>query len=232
MHSWDVVHSQDAIHRNLVINDSFIKRWEETEGFYRLKDYAKHSDDKDLEVKISIVEKYKDQIPELVQKINKSHMSEEALADYRIGTVHQAKGLEFDTVLIADDFVQGSRVQGDQQRRSIFSMESCSEDEWNLLYVAVTRAKKCLLMSKTLEKILASAGERFLRVELMSDMKDGAAITCSVPQCKGTLQPSSQLVVKKLPLTHSNGTKDAGGFLCPSCTYQHFGSLAPLILPP
>lgn len=32
------------------------------------------------------------------------------------------------------------------------------EDEWNLLYVAVTRAKKYLLMSKSLENLLALAG--------------------------------------------------------------------------
>lgn len=32
------------------------------------------------------------------------------------------------------------------------------EDEWNLLYVAVTRAKKCLLMSQSLEHLLALAG--------------------------------------------------------------------------
>lgn len=33
-----------------------------------------------------------------------------------------------------------------------------AEDEWNLLYVAVTRAKKCLLMTKSLEYVLTLAG--------------------------------------------------------------------------
>ncbi|XP_009881281.1 PREDICTED: F-box only protein 18 [Charadrius vociferus] len=214
---------------NLVINDSFIKRWEETQGFFGLKEYAERIDDKDLEVKIAIVEKYKERIPELVQKIESSHVSQEAMADYLIGTVHQAKGLEFDTVLIADDFVNVPCPSGDYQRRTNFSIGMYPEDEWNLLYVAVTRAKKYLLMSKSLEHLLALAGERFLRVELMSEAaKDGAAIACSVPQCRGTLQCSSPLVVKKLPLTHSNGSKDAGGYLCHACTQQRFGSLTPL----
>jgi superfamily I DNA/RNA helicase len=40
------------------------------------------------------------------------------------------------------------------------SLESFSEDEWNLLYVAVTRAKKRLIMTKSLENILTLAGVR------------------------------------------------------------------------
>ncbi|KAM6385112.1 F-box DNA helicase 1 isoform 3-T5 [Alca torda] len=214
---------------NLVINDSFIKRWEETQGFFGLKEYAERIDDKDLEVKIAIVEKYKERIPELVQKIESSHVSQEAMADYLIGTVHQAKGLEFDTVLIADDFVKVPCLSGDYQRRTNFSIGMYPEDEWNLLYVAVTRAKKCLLMSKSLEHLLALAGEHFLRVELMSEAaKDGATLACSTPQCTQTLPSSCRLVVKKLPLTHSNGSKDAGGYLCHACTQQRFGSLTPL----
>lgn len=41
---------------------------------------------------------------------------------------------------------------------SLLSLESFSEDEWNLLYVAVTRAKKRLIMTKSLENILTLAG--------------------------------------------------------------------------
>ncbi|KAM6283519.1 F-box DNA helicase 1 [Spheniscus humboldti] len=213
---------------NLVINDSFIKKWEETQGFLGLRKYAECIDDKDLEVKIAIVEKYKEQIPELVQKIESSHVSQKAMADYLIGTVHQAKGLEFDTVLIADDFMEVPCLSGNYQRTN-FTIGRYPEDEWNLLYVAVTRAKKYLLMSKSLEHLLALAGERFLRVELMSEAaKDGAAVTCCMPQCSAKLQPSSWLVVKKLPLAHSDGSKDAGGYLCHACTEQRFGSLTPL----
>ncbi|XP_068257590.1 F-box DNA helicase 1 isoform X2 [Nyctibius grandis] len=217
---------------NLVINDSFIKKWEETRGFFGLKEYAEHIDDKDLEVKIAIVEKYKERIPELVQRIESSHVSQEAVADYLLGTVHKAKGLEFDTVQIADDFVKVPYLRDDYQR-SNFCVGLYPEDEWNLLYVAVTRAKKYLLMSKSLEHLLALAGERFLRVELMSEAaKDGATVTCSVPQCTQTLQPSSRLVVKKLPLTHSDGSRDEGGYLCHACTRQLFGSLTPLTSSP
>ena len=43
---------------------------------------------------------------------------------------------------------------------SLLSSESFSEDEWNLLYVAVTRARKRLIMTRSLENILTLAGVR------------------------------------------------------------------------
>uniref|UniRef100_A0A8C3LZL2 F-box DNA helicase 1 n=1 Tax=Chrysolophus pictus TaxID=9089 RepID=A0A8C3LZL2_CHRPC len=216
---------------NLVINDSFIKRWEENEGFIGLKDYATRVDDKELEMKIRIVEKFKERIPELVQKIESSHVLQEAMADYLIGTVHQAKGLEFDTVLVADDFVDVPCPIDNNQRRPQFIIGMHPEDEWNLLYVAVTRAKKCLLMSQSLEHLLALAGEHFLRVELMGEAVK-TRVACSTQQCTQTLQSGTRLIVKKLPLIHSNGSKNMGGYLCYSCVQKRFGTMTSLAFLP
>ncbi|XP_038011678.1 F-box DNA helicase 1 isoform X2 [Motacilla alba alba] len=216
---------------NLVIEDSFIRKWEESEGLLGLKEYAARVDDRDLEVKIAIVEKHRERIPELVARIKGSHVSQESLADFLIGTVHQAKGLEFDTVCVADDFVQIPSVTEALLRRTNLALDRTPEDEWNLLYVAVTRAKKCLLMSKSLENLLALAGERFLRVELRSEAgkdKDGAAVACCVSGCTNSLEVSSGLLVKKLPLTHSDNSQDPGGFLCRACSWLFFGSLTAL----
>ncbi|OXB58056.1 hypothetical protein ASZ78_007715 [Callipepla squamata] len=229
---WKLSQPADERERaNLVINDSFIKRWEETEGFIGLKEYATRVDDRELEMKIRIVEKFKERIPELVQKIESSHVSQEAMADYLIGTVHQAKGLEFDTVLVADDFIDVPCASGNNQRRPQFMIGMYPEDEWNLLYVAVTRAKKCLLMSQSLEHLLALAGEHFLRVELMGEaVKSGLA--CCAQQCTQMLQSGTRLVVKKLPLIHSNGSRDMGGYLCYSCVQKRFGTMTPLAFLP
>ncbi|KAI1239555.1 hypothetical protein IHE44_0012681 [Lamprotornis superbus] len=87
-------------------------------------------------------------------------------------------------------------------------------------------------MSKSLENLLTLAGERFLRVELLSEAgkdKDGAPVTCCMSGCAKSLEFSSGLVVKKLPLTYSDGSQDPGGFLCQACTQQFFGPLTPLI---
>ncbi|XP_014738013.1 PREDICTED: F-box DNA helicase 1, partial [Sturnus vulgaris] len=216
----------------LEIEDSFIRKWEESEGFVGLKEYSQRVEDRDLQAKICIVEKYKARIPELLLSIQSCHVGQQGLADFLIGTVHQAKGLEFDTVCVSDDFVQIPSATGAFLRRINLTLSRTPEDEWNLLYVAVTRAKKCLLMSKSLENLLTLAGERFLRVELLSEAgkdKDGAPVTCCMSGCSKSLEFSSGLVVKKLPLTYSDGSQDPGGFLCQACTQQFFGPLTPLI---
>lgn len=41
---------------------------------------------------------------------------------------------------------------------NVFPAGSVPDDEWNLLYVAVTRAKKCLVMTKSIENLLTLAG--------------------------------------------------------------------------
>ncbi|XP_064277601.1 F-box DNA helicase 1 [Passer domesticus] len=215
----------------LRIEDAFVRRWAGAGGLPALREFAARADDRDLQGKICLVDRYSHSIPALLGRIRDSHVPHEALADVLIGTVHQAKGLEFDTVCVADDFVQIPSVTGDFLRTMNTALARTPQDEWNLLYVAVTRAKKCLLMSKSLENLLALAGERFLRVELLSEAgkdKDGAAVVCCVSGCAKPLEVSSGLVVKKLPLTHSDGSRDPGGFLCQACTWLFFGSLTPL----
>ncbi|XP_023774678.1 F-box DNA helicase 1 [Cyanistes caeruleus] len=213
---------------NLEIEDPFIRRWEASGGFPALREFAACVQDRDLEGKISIVEKYRERIPELLRRIKDSHVSQESLADYLLGTVHQAKGQEFDSVWVADDFVQISSMSSQNPWISPSLAGQVPEDEWNLLYVAVTRARKCLLMSKSLESLLSLAREHFLRVELLSEAPP-SPIPCCVLECTKSLEFRSGLVVKKLPLSRSDGSRDLGGFLCQACTQQFFGSLAPLV---
>ncbi|CAN8175959.1 unnamed protein product [Coccothraustes coccothraustes] len=212
----------------LRLEDAWLARWQ---GLPALREYAERADDRDLQGKIAIVDKYGDRIPALLARIRDSHVCREGLADFLIGTVHQAKGLEFDTVCVADDFAQIPSVSGAFLRRMNIALDRTPEDEWNLLYVAVTRAKRCLLMSKSLENLLSLAGERFLRVELLGEAgkdQDGAPVACCVSGCTKSLEVSSGLVVKKLPLTHSDSSQDPGGFLCQACTWLFFGPLTPL----
>nr|XP_021401437.1 F-box DNA helicase 1 [Lonchura striata domestica] len=137
--------------------------------------------------------------------------------DFLIGTVHQAKGLEFDTVCIADDFVQIPSVSRAFLRRMNIALGEGT---------APWRAQK---VGK--ESVVRGWRERFLRVELLSEAgkaEDGAPVACCMSGCTKSLELSSGLVVKKLPLTHSDGSQDPGGFLCQACTQMFFGSLTPL----
>lgn len=61
---------------NLVIKDKFIRRWVHKEGFSGFKRYVTAAEDKELEAKIAVVEKYNIRIPELVQRIEKCHIED------------------------------------------------------------------------------------------------------------------------------------------------------------
>ncbi|XP_036197964.1 F-box DNA helicase 1 isoform X1 [Myotis myotis] len=218
--------------RNLLIKDRFIRRWVHKEGFSGFKRYVTAAEDKELEAKIAVVEKYNIRIPELVERIGKCHIEDLDFAEYILGTVHKAKGLEFDTVHVLDDFVKVPCARHNLAQLPHFRVESFSEDEWNLLYVAVTRAKKCLIMTKSLENILTLAGEYFLQTELTSSVLKTGVVHCCVGQCNNTIPVDTVLTMKKLPITYSNRKENKGGYLCHSCAEQRIGPLAFLTATP
>ncbi|XP_005869563.1 PREDICTED: F-box DNA helicase 1 isoform X2 [Myotis brandtii] len=218
--------------RNLLIKDRFIRRWVHKEGFSGFKRYVTAAEDKELEAKIAVVEKYNIRIPELVERIGKCHIEDLDFAEYILGTVHKAKGLEFDTVHVLDDFVKVPCARHNLAQLPHFRVESFSEDEWNLLYVAVTRAKKCLIMTKSLENILTLAGEYFLQTELTSNVLKTGVVHCCVGQCNNTIPMDTVLTMKKLPITYSNRKENKGGYLCHSCAEQRIGPLAFLTATP
>nr|XP_020760552.1 F-box DNA helicase 1 [Odocoileus virginianus texanus] len=218
--------------RNLVIKDRFIRRWAHKEGFSGFKRYVTAAEDKELEAKIAVVEKYNIRIPELVARIERCHIEDLDFAEYILGTVHKAKGLEFDTVHVLDDFVKVPCAKHNLAQLPHFRVESFSEDEWNLLYVAVTRAKKQLIMTKSLENILTLAGEYFLQAELTSNVLKTGVVRCCVGQCSNAIPVDAVLTMRKLPITYSNRKENKGGYLCHSCVEQRIGPLAFLTASP
>ncbi|MEE6481683.1 hypothetical protein FKM82_012932 [Ascaphus truei] len=158
--------------RSLRIKDPYIAMWARNGGFSAMKKYALCAEDKELEGKIAVVEKHNLRIPELVERIEVCHTPEQTFADYVLGTVHKAKGMEFDTVQVTDDFVKIPCARHNFERLQ-FQFGMSVEDEWNLIYVAVTRAKKHLVITKSIENIMSMAGVRrtqsdMFRVELGS----------------------------------------------------------------
>ncbi|KAK9400250.1 F-box DNA helicase 1 [Crotalus adamanteus] len=76
---WKLLHPE----LRLEIKDPFIKKWAE-KGLASIKDYADKAEDKQLEIKIAIVETYWDRIPELVERITRCHV----LAPKKAGRNH------------------------------------------------------------------------------------------------------------------------------------------------
>ncbi|KAK2146379.1 hypothetical protein LSH36_612g00002 [Paralvinella palmiformis] len=75
-------------------------------------------------------------------------------ADVILTTAHKSKGLEFTSVQVTDDFISEHLYPN--------NIQGLPPDEYNLLYVAVTRAKKTLHLSAMLRKILELSGVNFI----------------------------------------------------------------------
>ncbi|XP_060541168.1 F-box DNA helicase 1-like [Pantherophis guttatus] len=198
MHQFHVPDPESAV--KLEVKDFFIKRWVE-KGLASIKDYAEKSEDKQLEIKIGIVEKYRERIPELVNRIRQCHVWHPEDADYILGTVHKAKGLEFDTVQISGDFVSIPFTWpylGRFPRNPPALPEAIPEDEWNLLYVAVTRAKKRLVMSRFLADILKVTKEYYVRFELTEEVCKKMSLWCSEHGCCNSIPADSLLIPERM----------------------------------
>ncbi|XP_073508566.1 F-box DNA helicase 1 isoform X2 [Phyllobates terribilis] len=212
------------------IKDKFIATWKK-KGFSALKEYAVNAEDRELEGKIAIVEKYNQRIPELVKRIERCHTPHGKDADYTLGTVHKAKGMEFDVVEVTDDFVKVPCARHNLERLQI-PVVTMADDEWNLLYVAVTRAKKHLTITKSIENILTLAGEYSLKAELSSQMLKDGPVHCVLSHCKNSIPERTVLTMRRPPITYSDKSEDNGGYICHACALQRVGPITQLMISP
>ena len=112
---------------------SMFKSWD------MLKEASGQAIGKSYKPFVDIVEQYRSQIPDLLMKLETSHTTAEE-ADTVLSTVHRYKGQEAKFVKIADDFAPFCMPNTDVKGPA-FVM---NEEEANLAYVAVTRARKQL----------------------------------------------------------------------------------------
>ena len=146
------------------------------------QDYSKFEGDRELEFLCRMVEKYKHNLPDIIQTIKDQACGptpESNTENTKIATLctaHRSKVLEWDNVEIADDFIDISKINTDNPNdlnentnidtlfnkaqssaASIDSEENLAYnsyvEEINLLYVACTRAKKELYLNQCLSKI-------------------------------------------------------------------------------
>jgi F-box protein 18 (helicase) len=106
-------------------------------SFEELRSYAEHVEDHEWLSRCRIVEKYRAELPGLLEDLKaRSEASEEA--QVQLTTAHKAKGLEFAQVRLADDFTP--LIKG----RKPLGHDDLADEEVNLCYVAVTRASERL----------------------------------------------------------------------------------------
>jgi len=107
-----------------------------------LDEYAKTIEDAELSTMVGIVKKYGKEVPAILKKLRKMHVPDEEKdsADVIFSTVHRSKGMEYDVVKLAEDFITPEMIQYLIDEYG-FESEKAINEEINLLYVAVTRAK-------------------------------------------------------------------------------------------
>ena len=124
------------------VRDSYMKKFrsfEEVEEHARGEGAERHGRDIELALQIELVKEHGEALPSLLELLR--HQSGgPADADLTFSTVHRAKGQEWDAVHILDDFINPS----DQE--SLKGLDKVSRDEeFNILYVAITRARQKIL---------------------------------------------------------------------------------------
>lgn len=128
-----------------------------------LTDYADAVDDIPLKGMIKIVEEYRDNIPFMISLVKKRAIEVHDLENpprldnsYKknmglvtLTTAHRSKGLGFDQVLLSDDYHSlFDKGTGDL----IAPTDRKEEEEVNLIYVALTRAKAALQINDDLRR--------------------------------------------------------------------------------
>jgi superfamily I DNA/RNA helicase len=118
-----------------------------------LEDYIEKTEDVQLSLMVEIIKEYESEVPEIINTIKKRHVAnnDKNRADMIFSTVHRCKGMEYDSVELVNDFISEKRLAKLKEDRKNFELNLPKfNEEINLLYVAVTRAKNSLSIPETL----------------------------------------------------------------------------------
>ncbi|XP_033106851.1 F-box DNA helicase 1-like [Anneissia japonica] len=152
-------------------------------------------------------------------------------------TAHKAKGLEFDTVKVTCDFLTETNYGnllgfgGIPDRLQMNANQPM--DEFNLLYVALTRAKKRLKLTSPILKMLARLNETFsypVSTKAITRNEEGVLVKCL--QCSAEIESNTVLAFErlKIDLGYSTQANRPAGFLCSGCAGAENVGFSSLVL--
>jgi|TARA_E500000331_G_scaffold79274_1_gene74841 hypothetical protein len=127
-----------------VRNQKLLKEYRDFEDY---EDIAKATKDPEMFRSIALLNDF-DDIPGLIALMVEQTVTDPANADITVSTAHRCKGLEWQCVVLADDFPDVFDPELEPEDR---------EDEVNLLYVACTRAMQTLVINQSVALILRYA---------------------------------------------------------------------------
>jgi superfamily I DNA/RNA helicase len=127
-------------HKTALIKDKLIKAMKDLR---ELEEYIEKTEDMQLAMMVEIVKEYGNDIPSIIKNIKEKHVGddEKDKAEIVFSTVHRCKGMEYDEIQLVNDFISEEKLE--KLKDDEFAKSKLNE-EINLLYVAVTRAKNSI----------------------------------------------------------------------------------------
>lgn len=138
--------------RRDLVRDAFYRDFDDFES---LALYGRETGDKDILSLVSVVREYRAALPGLIATVTSAACEQPGDADILLMTAHRSKGLEFDQVLLDDDFQDLVDKEGKPNRGALDAQ--AFEQEINLLYVAMTRARGALELNRQCRAVLDAA---------------------------------------------------------------------------
>ncbi|MCD8494706.1 MAG: UvrD-helicase domain-containing protein [Candidatus Pacebacteria bacterium] len=119
------------------MRDPFLKTFTSYEA---LETYALSVHDVSLGLMIDMVKRYREELPAVIATIQSYHVDDRSTAQHIFSTVHKCKGMEYDHITLADDFITEQALVNIDTNTAHPQDIAKAIEEINLLYVAVTRA--------------------------------------------------------------------------------------------
>eukprot|EP00026_Physarum_polycephalum_P003322 Phypoly_transcript_03332.p1 GENE.Phypoly_transcript_03332~~Phypoly_transcript_03332.p1 ORF type:complete len:825 (+),score=123.95 Phypoly_transcript_03332:336-2477(+) len=136
--------------------------------FKSLEEMAKHANvmfDKKMQSELDFMLSYSGrevELQEMIDKLKPSIVEHKENADVILTNVHQAKGMEWDCVELAEDFADCFMETPKGQSLIPYALQGVTKgrrqklnEEINILYVALTRARESLILNTTLKQLLS-----------------------------------------------------------------------------
>ena len=112
----------------------------EFESISELEQFSKETKNQDFLNVIKFINTYGDNIFEINKKIKEKLTTKKEEADIIFTTTHKSKGLEYDQVLMTNDFISKKEITNQKNKMSLTQ----ELEELNIYYVAATRARKAV----------------------------------------------------------------------------------------
>jgi F-box protein, helicase, 18 len=148
---YDVLNLYNKKHH--LIKDKLIRAMKD---LHELEDYIEKTEEIQLAMMVNIVKEYGNKIPDIIKTIKEKHVDneEKEKAEMIFSTVHRCKGMEYDAIQLVNDFISEEKIEKlkESKKNETLNLTKLNE-EINLLYVAVTRAKSSIHIPEALMPI-------------------------------------------------------------------------------